>query len=65
MLKLLLPQNKVQILKYIPVCCQMNDVIRLSKTISFELLYFVNLLIFKILCLKNEKFLVDNKFTGC
>lgn len=63
MLKLLLPQNKVQILKYIPVCCQMNDVI--SKTISFELLCFVNLLIFKILCLKNEKFLVDNKFTGC
>lgn len=50
-------------IKYIPVCCQMNDVI--SKTISFELLYFVNLLIFKILCLKNEKFLVDNKFTGC
>lgn len=40
-----------------------NDVI--GKTISFELLYFVNLLIFKILCLKNEKFLVDNKFTGC
>lgn len=61
MLKLLLPQNKVQILKY--RCCQINDVI--GKTISFELLYFVHLIIFKILCLKNEKFLVDNKFTGC
>lgn len=61
MLKLLLPQNKVQILKYI--CCQMNDVI--DKTISFELLYFIHFWIFKILCLKNENFLVGSKFTGC
>lgn len=41
----------------------MNDVI--DKIISFELLYFVNFLIFKIFCLKNEKFFVDNKFIGC
>lgn len=67
MLKLLLPQNKVQKLKYmyIPVCCQMNDVI--DKTISFELLYFIQFWVFKYLCLKNENFLVHvgSKFTGC
>lgn len=41
----------------------MNDVI--DKTISFELLYFIHFWIFKILCLKNENFLVGSKFTGC
>lgn len=54
MLKLLLSQNKVQKLRYI--WCQMNDVI--DKTISFELLYFIQFWVFKYLCLKNENFLV-------
>lgn len=43
----------------------MNDVI--DKTISFELLYFIQFWVFKYLCLKNENFLVHvgSKFTGC
>lgn len=40
-----------------------NDVI--DKTISFELLYFIQFWVFKYLCLKNENFLVGSKFTGC